>query len=383
MSRGGSPPLAHQGRIHRACDLVGGFRRGTCDDRTNKTCAPSSDSAAGPALPRLASLLVGARDIFKIVRIPPSRCDPQDVLARHRMPIVASGGSGGGTGDPPHSVSRGHDFCIRRRQPCGEDADRLDACADRRRRRRVGRVVRSTWVGLRGRIGSGADAPLARLALLRGGFRLADVARRVRNFATGRGIAMQAIIAIPDTHTLNQYGGPTEALMREVCGVPLLVRVIKTAVRAGADSLLVIWPSDVPQSIWLSVQAALVRDVLCGIVIVQPEAFEPRQNLNWEALSGLVDDQFLWLPWNWVTNKRVLASLKPSEVFPTDWNLPKLLNADHNARVRLSIESRPDGASVTSKRAASQAERLVVARSGKPLDGIYSTFNRWLRSEER
>ncbi len=91
-----------------------------------------------------------------------------------------------------------------------------------------------------------------------------------------------------------------------------------------------------------------------------------------------MDDQFLWLPWNWVTNKRVLASLKPSEVFPTDWNLPILLNADHNARVRLSIEPRPEGASVTSKRTASQAERLVVARSGKPLDGIYSTFNRWL-----
>jgi phosphatidylglycerophosphate synthase len=189
---------------------------------------------------------------------------------------------------------------------------------------------------------------------------------------------MQAVIAIPDTHTLNQYGGPAEALMREVCGVPLLVRVIKTAVRAGANSLLVIWPSDVPQSIWLSAQAELVRDVLCGIVIVQPEAFEPRQNSNWEALSGLVDDQFLWLPWNWVTNKKVLARLKPSEVFPTDWNLPILLNADHNARVRLSIERRPEGASVTSKRTASQAERLVVARSGKPLDGIYSTFNRWL-----
>src|SRR6266851_3475712 len=188
---------------------------------------------------------------------------------------------------------------------------------------------------------------------------------------------MQAVVAIPDTDALNQYGGP-EALMREVCGVPLLVRVIKTAVRAGANSLLVIWPSDVPRSILLSVQAELVRDVLCGIVIVQAEAFEPRPNSNWEALSGLVDDQFLWLPWNWVTNKRVLASLKPSEVFPTDWNLPILLNADHNARVRLSIEPRPEGASVTSKRTASQAERLVVARSGKPLDGTYSTFNRWL-----
>src|SRR5258708_32225551 len=120
MPRGGSSPLAHQKRIHRACDLVSGFRRGTCDDRTNKTSAFASDSAAGPALPRLASPLVGDRGIFKIVRIPPSRASPQDVLARPRISIVARGGSGGGTGDPPHSVSRGHHGFIRRRRPSRE-----------------------------------------------------------------------------------------------------------------------------------------------------------------------------------------------------------------------------------------------------------------------
>ena len=190
---------------------------------------------------------------------------------------------------------------------------------------------------------------------------------------------MQAIVAIPDTDTLNHYRGP-EALMREVCGISLLVRVIKTAVRAGANSLLVIWPSDVPKSIWLSAQSELVRDILCGIVIVQPEAFEPRQNSNWEALSGLVDDQFLWLPWNWVTNKRALASMKPSDVLPGDWKLPIQLTknaAVHYTRV-IPIERQREGVAVMSTQAAADAERYLVARSGKPLDGIYSTFNRWL-----
>ena len=191
---------------------------------------------------------------------------------------------------------------------------------------------------------------------------------------------MQAIIAIPDTHTLNQYGGP-EALMRQVCGVPLLVRVIKTAVRAGVDSLLMIWPSDVPQSIWLSAQAALDRESVCGIIVVQPERFEPRRNPNWMELSELLEDSFLWLPWNWVTNKTVLASLELSEALPTDWNLPILLNRDaaiQGSRIRFSIEGRREGVAVTSTHSAAEAERLVVARSGKPLDGIYSTFNRWL-----
>jgi phosphatidylglycerophosphate synthase len=192
---------------------------------------------------------------------------------------------------------------------------------------------------------------------------------------------MQALIAIPATQTLNQFGGPAAALLRKVSGVALLVRVIKTAVRAGANSLLVIWPSDVPQSIWFSAQADLDREVLCGIVIVQSRAFEPRRNSNWEALSGLLDDQFLWLPWNWVTNKKALASLKPSEALPADWSEPISLNREsaiQGSRTRFSIENRREGVAVTSTHSVVEAERLVVARSGKPLDGIYSTFNRWL-----
>jgi phosphatidylglycerophosphate synthase len=192
---------------------------------------------------------------------------------------------------------------------------------------------------------------------------------------------MQALIAIPDTLTLNQYGGAAQALMRKVCGVPLLVRVIKTAVRAGADSLLVIWPSDVPQSIWLSAQAALDREPVCGIIIVQPEKLEPRQNPSWVELSELLEDSFLWLPWNWVTNKRALASLELSQVRPTDWNRPILLSTEaaiQGSRFRFSIERRREGVAVTSTRTAADAERYIVARSGKPLDGIYSTFNRWL-----
>ena len=59
---------------------------------------------------------------------------------------------------------------------------------------------------------------------------------------------MQAMIAIPPRQTLQQFGGPEQALMQEVAGVPLLVRIIATAVRAGLDSVLVIWPDDVANS---------------------------------------------------------------------------------------------------------------------------------------
>jgi phosphatidylglycerophosphate synthase len=190
---------------------------------------------------------------------------------------------------------------------------------------------------------------------------------------------VQALIAIPDIKTLNQYGGPAEALLRQIAGVPLLARVIKTAIRAGIDSVLVIWPSDVPQSVWFLAQAQLAAEKLCGLVIVHQGPFEPRQKANWEALSGFLDDQFLWLPWNWVTNKRELASLKASPAVPADWSIPIQLTkaAVENPKV-LYILLQRDGIAVTSAQAAAEAERYVVARSGKALDGMYSTFNRWL-----
>jgi len=191
---------------------------------------------------------------------------------------------------------------------------------------------------------------------------------------------MQAVIAIPNSAALGRYGG-AQALLRKVCGIPLLVRVIKTALRAGVDSLLVLWPSDVPRTVWFLAQEALAADALNGIVIIQPEQFDPRRHESWVAISSILHDEFFWLPWNWVTHKRALASLSLSNVAPVIWTYPVFVHKNvviQRGGVRVSIERRPEGVSVTSTHTAADAERLVVARSGKPLDGIYSTFNRWL-----
>ena len=68
---------------------------------------------------------------------------------------------------------------------------------------------------------------------------------------------MQAVLAIPSLKTLRSYGDPTQVLMQEVAGVPLLVRVVATAKRAAVDSVLVIWPEDVNLAILES--CALIR----------------------------------------------------------------------------------------------------------------------------
>jgi hypothetical protein len=95
---------------------------------------------------------------------------------------------------------------------------------------------------------------------------------------------MQALIAIPDFETLRRYGGAEQSLMREVSGIPLLVRIIKTAIRAGVDSLVVIWPSSVPLKIWLDCQAALLREGINGITIVQQERFAPWLTSSWAGI---------------------------------------------------------------------------------------------------
>ena len=192
---------------------------------------------------------------------------------------------------------------------------------------------------------------------------------------------MQAVIAIPDLETLQQYGGAEQALMREVCGVPLLVRMIKTSLRAGVSSLVVMWPASVPQSIWLRCQAALVGERVDGITLVHPASFRPRETASWTAIAGLLDESFLWLPWNFVTHKRALLELCRTAGPPAGWNLPAIIDKQAvlgEGPVPISPGYWPEGVLVTSKQTALETERFLVVRSGKPLDGIYSTFNRKL-----
>ena len=60
---------------------------------------------------------------------------------------------------------------------------------------------------------------------------------------------VQAVLAIPNLETLLNVGDPAQVLTQNVAGVPLLVRVIATAARAGMDSVLVLWPEDLNSAI--------------------------------------------------------------------------------------------------------------------------------------
>ena len=192
---------------------------------------------------------------------------------------------------------------------------------------------------------------------------------------------MRAVLAIPALQTLRDYGGAAEVLMQRVAGVPLLVRVVATAARAGVDSVLVIWPEDInPAILESSAELSLLKDVKVDN-LVWTSAFDPRSAAHWAAIAARLEDGFLWLPWNWATHKRALAGLSPSPVRPVTWELPVLLEKRatlRDASFRVSSHRHTDGVSITSPATASVAERFLVAHSGKPTDGIYSNFNRRL-----
>lgn len=202
---------------------------------------------------------------------------------------------------------------------------------------------------------------------------------------------MQVVIAIPEFpidpsvfEILGVLEVPDVApryLLRPVCGVPLLTRVLATAAKAGADRLLLIWPSSVPSHIR---EQVLRSDLIRGFKVVtqvSEEGFDPNISANWEKFRAQLPTEFLWLPWNWVTAKQCLSGLKRVPMSLADWSRPVLVGANEtSAGKSLSAASNrsPDGVAVISSETARQAERFLVARSGKVLDGIHTGFNRYL-----
>ncbi|HEX4229283.1 MAG TPA: CDP-alcohol phosphatidyltransferase family protein [Bryobacteraceae bacterium] len=192
---------------------------------------------------------------------------------------------------------------------------------------------------------------------------------------------MQAVLVIPNSETLPNDVDSETALTQEIAGVPLLLRVAATAARAGVDSVLVVWPDDIDIAVLDSYSVSpLVKRVRFDNV-VQSGRFEPRNRACWAALKPHLQDRFLWLPWNWVTHKYAITGLLPSRVRPVTWGRPVLLERSAVLdEVRLSASSgrQTEGVPVPSPIAIPFAERFLVANSGKPSDGIYSKFNRWL-----
>jgi len=187
---------------------------------------------------------------------------------------------------------------------------------------------------------------------------------------------MQAILAMPDSQSAKS--GTDQLLFHDIAGIPLLVRAIATASRAGADQALLVFPGFIPCEIVKRLRENAILSAGPRVECISVPGFDPGSPLGWQQISSRIRDEFLWIPWNWVTNKRALLGLLALEQKPALWTEPARLKraAVMGAGEPPRRAEKAGGVSVLSTDSVNVAERWLVANSGKPLDGIYTTFNR-------
>ena len=189
---------------------------------------------------------------------------------------------------------------------------------------------------------------------------------------------MQTIVTIPDFR--GRHDAAEQMLFHDVGGVPLLIRAIATASRAGADEVLLIFPDFIPCEIVKRIRENKIFSAVPLVKCISVGDFDPAAASAWQQISSQLQDEFFWIPWNWVTNKRALVALPLLAYEPASWTVPARLRRDvvMNSTEFLSFKGRAEGIAVLSEDSVDDAERWLVANSGKPLDGIYTSFNRRL-----
>ena len=108
---------------------------------------------------------------------------------------------------------------------------------------------------------------------------------------------MQAVVAIPEITSLVCNKKASELVMRPVAGVPLLMRTLITAARAGADDILLIGSAALSDELVRNFLETALRHRV-RVRVIQLDEFDPGAASSWAKLAPHLEDQFLWLPWN-------------------------------------------------------------------------------------
>jgi phosphatidylglycerophosphate synthase len=189
---------------------------------------------------------------------------------------------------------------------------------------------------------------------------------------------MQAVVAVPEITSLVCNKKASELIMAPVAGVPLLMRTLIAAVRAGADDILLIGSGALSDELLRQFMSSSVKYGI-PVRVIQLNEFDPRTISSWTKLAPHLNHDFLWLPWNWVTTKQVLAQLPLAQIHSVNWAEPAYATFHEVTRDNASSALlHPEGVAVTSPNNVAEAERFLVTHSGKVLDGIHTSFNRRL-----
>ena len=188
---------------------------------------------------------------------------------------------------------------------------------------------------------------------------------------------MQIVVVAPEATSVGARSDVR--LTSEICGVGLLERTLVTAQRAGASEVLLVWPQSLPLELAEGTLQSRLLKKTDNVSLMQVEHFDPNACSSWTNLQSQLEEQFIWLPWNWVTYARALAKLPELEQSSPDWGGATWASKTavvSDASPRPRIGPVPEGVAVTSDKSADAAERFLVAYSGKASDGIHTSFNR-------
>ncbi|GMR23039.1 MAG: hypothetical protein BMS9Abin37_1432 [Acidobacteriota bacterium] len=222
---------------------------------------------------------------------------------------------------------------------------------------------------------------------------------------------MQTLICLPGVSDHGDVNETLDALfLKTVAGVPLLLRVILTVIRAGASSVVLVHPKSVPAT-WLvsKLQPALAATELHLLEV--DEVFDPRSREDWQRLEQSLEPRFLWMPWNYVTVTPVIrwllsaasehtgdVALAASDALE-ETGRPRVIERDvllaagsldrylettspellsNTELPGIVVDATAPGVAVRSRADVRRAAVLLVRGSGKSTDGIHSKLNRWL-----
>jgi len=191
---------------------------------------------------------------------------------------------------------------------------------------------------------------------------------------------MRAVISIPELGGLINEWQATDLLMRPIAGIPLLVRTVMTAVRAGATDVLLVVPAAMSDP-FLQKLVETISQTKARVEVIQISDFDPQAYSTWMILERHLKDEFLLLPWNWITSKNVLSQLPLVNIDAVDWSKPAYTTLHQifpNGAASAHVAKSAEGVAVNSPESAVAAERFLVANSGKVSDGLHSSFNRRL-----
>src|SRR5262249_30300380 len=125
---------------------------------------------------------------------------------------------------------------------------------------------------------------------------------------------MQFVVAVPEFAASVSYRSAVEMLMCPVCGVPLLIRTLVTAARAGADEILFVWPEGAPEVLAKKCMESDLVHRKANVKVIRVKSFDPGTASSWASIQDELESRFVWLPWNWVAQKQALNRLSPMKM---------------------------------------------------------------------